>query len=259
MNGAPLCVREAGWSDERAGPILHPVSFELEAGQVLGVAGPNGAGKSTLLRLLYRYRKPQCGSVSVDGRDLWSMTARQAARQIAAVLQEQPTDFALSVREIVELGRRPHGSSFARSGTRDAGIVGGALERLGLSDLAERSFGTLSGGERQRVMVARALAQEPRVLVLDEPTNHLDIRQQLEIVSLIADLDITVVTSLHDLNLAFRICDRVLLLHRGRAVAFGSPADVLTSGNIEQAFAVKVRQDTLAAGSQPHLTFHLHS
>ncbi|TYC65286.1 ABC transporter ATP-binding protein [Stappia sp. BW2] len=257
MTGIDLCVREASWKTGQGRTILDPVSFELPAGEVLGIAGANGAGKSTLLRLLYRFLKPHTGTLLVDGRDLWHLSAREAARTIAAVLQEQPTDFALSVREIVVLGRRPHANGIANAGKRDAEIVDDCLRKMDLHSYADRSFGTLSGGERQRVMVARALAQEPKLLVLDEPTNHLDIRHQLEIVELISDLNITIVTSLHDLNLASRVCDKVLLLHEGRLVAHGAPETVLTPGNIEQAYSVQVRLEQLSASRERYLTFHL--
>lgn len=257
MTGVDLFVREVSWQTGQGKTILHPVSFDLAAGKVLGIAGANGAGKSTLLRLLYRFLKPKSGDILLDGRNLWHMSAREAAQTIAAVLQEQPTDFALSVREIVALGRRPHATGFASAGKRDAEIVDNCLRQMDLLPYAQRAFGTLSGGERQRVMVARALAQEPKLLVLDEPTNHLDIRHQLEIVELIADLNITIVTSLHDLNLASRVCDEVLLLHEGRLVAHGAPETVLTPGNIEQAYSVQVRLEHLSSSQERYLTFHL--
>ncbi|WP_420332776.1 ABC transporter ATP-binding protein [Roseibium sp.] len=257
MSGATLSVREVSWQAGQGTTILHPVSFELPAGQVLGLAGANGAGKSTLLRLLYRFHKPSTGSVFLDGHDIWKMSARSTARKVAAVLQEQPTDFALSVWEIVALGRRPHGTGFSGSGRKDQEITESALDTMALLPLAARSFGTLSGGERQRVMVARALAQEPELLILDEPTNHLDIRHQLEIVALISSLNITIVTSLHDLNLAGRVCDRVLLLHQGRTVAVGLPQDVLTPSHIEKAYSVQARVEQLASSAETHLTFHL--
>lgn len=257
MSGASLSVKDVSWRAGQGDTILHPVSFDLPAGQVLGLAGANGAGKSTLLRLLYRFHRPSTGEVLLDGQNIWKMSARATARKVAAVLQEQPTDFALTVWEIVALGRRPHGTGFAANGSNDMEVVETALDRMDLLPLAARSFGTLSGGERQRVMVARALAQEPELLVLDEPTNHLDIRHQLEIVALISSLNITIVTSLHDLNLAGRVCDRVLLLHRGTAVAFGEPEEVLTPAHIEKAYAVQAHLERLGPSNQTHLTFHL--
>ncbi len=257
--GACLSVENAGWSAPGSGrTILHPTSFDLAPGRVLGVVGSNGAGKSTLLRLLYRYQAPTTGTVRVDGVDIWSMPARHAARKIAAVLQERPTDFALTVREIVTLGRTPHLRRFGGTGgARDADIVTAALDRLSLPDFPDRRLGTLSGGERQRVMVARALAQEPRLLILDEPTNHLDIRHQLEVLALIRDLPLTVVTSLHDLNMAAATCDDVLVLKAGRPLDFGPPKTVFSEDTVSRAFHVTARQERLAPSDTNHLTFHL--
>ena len=256
---AGLSVNGASWSVPKSKrTILHPISFELAAGRVLGVVGPNGAGKSTLLRLLYRYHAPTTGVVKIDGVDIWSVPARKAAQTVAAVLQEQPTDFALTVREIVALGRTPHRKGFGGSaGAQDVAIVQDALDQMGLGTFTNRQLGTLSGGERQRVMVARALAQQPRLLILDEPTNHLDIRHQLEVLALIRDLPLTIVTSLHDLNIAASVCDDVLLLQAGVPLRFGPPQDVFTAGLVSEAFNVTARQERLAPSDTNHLTFHL--
>lgn len=252
-----LELRGAGWGPRLGPPILQGVSFGLPKGAILGVLGPNGAGKSTLLRLIYRYLRPRWGSVHLDGRDLWALDGREAARQIAAVLQEQPTDFALTVREIVDLGRAPHRRGLSRDGARDATVVAQAIDRLGLAALADRPFGTLSGGERQRAMVARALAQEPSLLVLDEPTNHLDIRHQLELLALIRDLRLTIVVSLHDLNLAAQVCDRILVLQDGALRAQGATPQALDPATLGPVFGVTVRPETLAPSGRGHLTFHL--
>ncbi|MEL6645643.1 MAG: ABC transporter ATP-binding protein [Pseudomonadota bacterium] len=258
MNAAELAVDGVSWAPRRRAPlILHPTSFTVPAGQILGIVGPNGAGKSTLLRVLYRYNAPQTGSVRIGGEDIWSMLPRAAARKVAAVLQEQPTDFGLTVREIVALGRTPHRLGFATAGARDAEVIETVLDRLDLHGMAGRSFGTLSGGERQRVMMARALAQEPQVLILDEPTNHLDIRHQLEVLQLVRHLDLTIVTSLHDLNMAAGICDRVLILQDGHPVAQGAPAEVLSEDAVSGAFDVIARRENLAPSNTDHLTFHL--
>ena len=259
MSAAALSVQNLSWSlrgDKKT--LLKPTSFDLEAGQTLGIVGPNGAGKTTLLRLLYRFHRPETGSVSLYGKDLWVMTPRQVAQQVAVVLQEQPSDFALTVNEIVALGRTPHRRGFAGSaGAKDAAIIQDALDRLELSGLGHRTLGTLSGGERQRVLVARALAQEPRLLILDEPTNHLDIRHQLEIIALIRALPITIVTTLHDLNLTAGVCDRVLLLEQGKTLGFGAAEEVLSEQALSKAFKVGTRRETLAPSNTQHLTFHL--
>ncbi|MEL6550114.1 MAG: ABC transporter ATP-binding protein [Pseudomonadota bacterium] len=260
MTAEALSARDLSWSPRRGSPaLLQPMSFDLPAGRVLAVVGPNGAGKTTLLRLLYRFHRPTTGHVLIGGNDIWSMSARMAAQRVAAVLQEQPSDFALTVGEIVALGRTPHRRGFAgTTGSNDLEIIDRVLEQMDLRGLADRHLGSLSGGERQRVMVARALAQEPRLLILDEPTNHLDIRHQLEVLELIKDLPITIVTSLHDLNLAAGICDVVLLLQSGRSIAFGPPADVLTEHAVSGAFNVIAQREQLSRSQADHLTFHLH-
>lgn len=232
---AELRLDQVAWGNG----ILHPVSLSLAPGRVLGVLGANGAGKSTLLRLIYRFHTPQSGRALLDGQDVHAMPARAVAQRVAAVLQEQPTDFALTVAEIVALGRAPHRRALSGPSARDAHVVEHALDRLSLRDFAQRPFGTLSGGERQRVMVARALAQEPGLIVLDEPTNHLDIRHQLEVLRLVRGLGATVVASLHDLNLVHGFADDLLVLQGGRALAFGPVAQVLTPDLIARAFGVR--------------------
>lgn len=258
MSAADLTVNDVSWGPPKSPqPVLHSTTFSVAAGRVLGVVGPNGAGKSTLLRLLYRFQKPQTGQVSVAGQDIWSMPARDAARRIAAVLQEQASAFGLTVREIVRLGRTPHRSGFAKSGAIDEQIVDRVLTRLSLQTLADRDFGTLSGGERQRVMVARALAQEPQILILDEPTNHLDVRHQLEVVSLIRSLGLTIVVSLHDLNMANGLCDDVLILKHGRPQGFGPPRTLLTDTLVSDTFCVDAQREHLAPSGASHFSFTL--
>lgn len=257
MTPAALRVEGLSWGPKRGSVLLHPATFAVSPGQILGVVGANGAGKSTLLRLLYRYLRPMAGRVLLDDQDIWSMTARDVARSIAVVLQEQPTDFALSVREIVALGRTPHHSGFANSGAGDETIVGDALSQLNLTGFSDRRFGTLSGGERQRVMIARAVAQQPRLLILDEPTNHLDIRHQLEVLALIQGLGPTIVTSLHDINLAATHADEVLVLSHGETVACGPPEKVLTEDMIARSFDVRVTRQHLHPSGATHLSFHL--
>lgn len=258
MSGSHLSVQNASWQPHRrAAPVLFPVSFEVGAGQVLGIVGPNGAGKSTLLRLLYRYQAPSTGRIEIDGQDLWHMRPRAAARLVAAVLQEQAAAFGLSVREIIMLGRTPYQQGFANTGGHDAEVVDRVMQTLDLQGLGQRDFGTLSGGERQRVMVARALAQEPKVLILDEPTNHLDIRHQLEVLALIRSLDLTIVVSLHDLNIAANICDAILLLEDGHLRGYGAPDTLLTEALVSNTFRVDARRERLAPSDANHLSFHL--
>ncbi|KKJ78757.1 iron ABC transporter ATP-binding protein [Kiloniella litopenaei] len=257
QKSALLEAKELSWGPKGKPDLLSNVSFRAEPGRVLGIVGSNGAGKSTLLRLLYRFHQPRTGQVLINDQDIWGMSPRSAAQKIAAVLQEQPTDFALTVWEIVALGRTPHRRGFAQAGSEDKAIIENALATLNLQDFAKRSFGTLSGGERQRVMVARALAQEPHILILDEPTNHLDIRHQLEVLSLLRRLNMTIITSLHDLNLVGEHTDDVLVLANGQCLAFGPSDQVLTEPLVDQAFGITSRIQRLMPSDQRHFTFHL--
>ena len=260
MSAASLDVINVSWQPHRSRDlILDDVSVSVKAGQVLGVVGANGAGKSTLLRMIYRFNRPTTGTVEIDGQDIWALPPREVARMVAAVLQEQPTDFALTVREIVALGRTPFRAGLVVGGARDKAIIEATLDGLDLRPFADRAFGTLSGGERQRVMVARALAQEPKLLVLDEPTNHLDIRHQLDVMALIRHLDMTIVVSLHDLNMAASVCDQVVLLDKGKAGCFGCPSEVLTEQSVSGAFNVDAHLEQLSPSAQSHFTYHLPS
>ena len=225
---------------------------------MLGVVGSNGASKTTLLRLLYRYEAPTIGTVRIDGTDIWSISALEVARTVTAVLQEQPTYFALTLREIVALGRTLHRKGFGDAdGARDAQIVQSALDRLCLLEFADRQLDTLSGGERQRVAVARTLAQVPRLLILDEPTNHLDILHQLEVLALIRDLSLTIVASLHDLNMASAAFDDVLLLQPGRSLGFGQTDAIFTEKTVSLTFRAQTYRECLAPSNTEHLTFKL--
>ncbi|RMI09331.1 ABC transporter ATP-binding protein [Cellulomonas triticagri] len=205
-------------------PVLRGVDLRAGQGEVVGLVGPNGSGKSTLVRALYGAITPDRGSVVLDGVPLGALRRREVARRVAVVVQDAAQELPLSVADVVELGTLPH----RRPGrARDDRVVAQALRRVGVDHLADRMVGALSGGERQRVLVARALAQQTSHLLLDEPTNHLDIRYQHEVLALVRDLGLTTVVVLHDLNLAARYCDRLVLLREGRVHAAGPVADVL--------------------------------
>ncbi|MFD2795844.1 ABC transporter ATP-binding protein [Promicromonospora vindobonensis] len=221
--------------------VVQQASLRVEPGSVVGLVGPNGSGKSSLLRTLYRAVRPREGTVRIDGRDVQHLTGRRAARAVAVMLQDPPTDFDLSVEETVLLGRVPHHAAFGRDTSEDLDVVADAMRRAGITDLADRMVATLSGGQRQRVMLARALAQQSPVLVLDEPSNHLDISHQHELMTTVRSLGRTVLAALHDLNLAAQYCDRVVVLDAGRIVAAGPPALVLTPDLIRTTFGVDVR------------------
>ncbi|MBM7515875.1 ABC transporter ATP-binding protein [Nocardioides nitrophenolicus] len=238
--------------DER--PVLRGVGLEARPGRVLGLLGPNGSGKTTALRLLYGSLRPERGRVSVGGVPLARLRPREVARRIAVVVQESDADAMLSVREMVTLGRLPRLGTFQRAGDVDRSVVDAALARVGGTHLAARPYADLSGGERQRVLVARALAQEADFLLLDEPTNHLDIRYQHEVLGLVREVATSAVVVLHDLNLAARYCDDLVLLDRGRVAAAGSPDAVLDPHLLERVYGIGVTR-TDAAG-HPQLLFH---
>lgn len=216
--------------------ILDDIRLAADSGSFVGLVGPNGSGKSTLLRCVYRALRPAGGAVRLDGEDLHAMDPRAAARRLAALPQESSAEFDFTVAEVVAMGRLPHQR---RTAAEDRAICAGAMDRTGVAHLAERGFLGLSGGEKQRVLIARALAQRPRVLVLDEPTNHLDIAHQLDVLALVRDSGLTVLAALHDLNLAAAHCDSLYVIADGRIVASGSPYDVLRPALLAEVFGVR--------------------
>ncbi|WP_051709937.1 ABC transporter ATP-binding protein [Streptomyces sp. NRRL S-350] len=219
--------------------LVHEVSLAAAAGQVVGLIGPNGSGKSTLLRCVYRVLRPAGGAVRLDGDDLHALTARETARRVAALTQEHSAEFDFTVAEVVAMGRLPHRRGLGAPTEGDRERCAEALRRVRAGHLAERGFLSLSGGEKQRVLFARALVQEPRLLVLDEPTNHLDIAHQLELLALAREAGPTVLTALHDLNLAARHCDLLYVLRAGRIVAAGPPGEVLRPALLAEVFGVR--------------------
>ncbi|CAL9329075.1 ABC transporter ATP-binding protein [Streptomyces sp. enrichment culture] len=222
--------------------VVQDISLRAGSGQFVGLVGPNGSGKSTVLRCVYRALRPTAGVVRIDGDDLPAMSTRESARRLAALPQESAAEFDFTVAEVVAMGRVPHQGALARDTDEDRRTCAAALDGVGAGHLAGRGFLTLSGGEKQRVLIARALAQQPRVMVLDEPTNHLDIAQQLEVLSLVRGSGLTVLTALHDLNLAALHCDLLHVVDGGRIVASGAPHDVLTPDLLAEVFGVRAHR-----------------
>ncbi|GAB3717087.1 ABC transporter ATP-binding protein [Nocardiopsis oceani] len=233
--------------------VLDGVTLAPRPGETVGLLGPNGSGKSTLLRLLAGVLGPTAGTVTLDGDPLPRIGRRAVARRVAVVQQNSHTQTEMTVRDVVALGRIPRRRAWTPVSTDDLRAVDTALERTGLTDRAEQSWHTLSGGERQRVQIARALAQEPSELLLDEPTNHLDIQYQLDLLELAVSLPVTTVIALHDLNLAAMYCDRLVVLRAGRAVAEGSPGQVLTPELIGEVYGV--RAEVTTDGERPVVRF----
>lgn len=225
-----------------AARILDGVSVSVGAGEFLGLIGPNGAGKSTLLRAMSGVLRRRAGTVTLEGRDLDAMGPGEVARVLALAPQLAPYTYGFTALEVVMMGRYPHMGRFQVEGAAERRIAEEALERTEAARFAHREVATLSGGERQRVFLARALAQAPRVLLLDEPTSNLDIQHQMRALALVRELareGIAAIAAIHDLTLAARYCDRLVLLHEGRVAAEGAPREVLTPERIERVFGVR--------------------
>lgn len=238
---APL--RTAAVSFEAGGRlIIDGVDCTVESGSLTALIGPNGAGKSTLLHLISAADRPSSGAVVLDGKDSAAMRRRERARFSALVEQQAETELDLSVFNVVMLGRTPHTPLLGMPGADDEQVAWEALRAVGATEFAGRRFHDLSGGERQRILLARALAQEPRLLLMDEPTNHLDVQAQLATLSLmraLADGGLAVFAALHDLTLAARFADQVIVLDRGLVAASGAPSDVLTADLIRDVYGVR--------------------
>jgi len=224
--------------------VLSDVTVRLSPGDFVAVAGPNGSGKSTLIRALSRVLRPRLGSALLEGDDLYAVPARRSAQAIAVLPQETSVEFEFTCEEVVLMGRAPHLGRFESEGERDRKVVQEAMERTSTWDLRKRAIVELSGGERQRVLLARAFAQEPKVLLLDEPTAHLDLAFQVQILRLVRALrdekKTAVLASLHDLNLAAAYADRIVLLSKGRIVATGTPKEVLVEPILHPVFGSEV-------------------
>ncbi|WDO10597.1 ABC transporter ATP-binding protein [Streptomyces murinus] len=230
-------------------PVLRGVSLEVGQGDIVGLVGPNGSGKSTLLRTVYRSLRPATGVVRVGDDDVWELSPRAAARRTAAVLQDTGGNTTgLTVTEIVSLGRAPHHGLLGRDRTEDHEAVSEAIDRCGVRPFADRDHASLSGGERQRVLLARALAQKPKLLVLDELTNHLDIRARFELLNLIRATGVTTLAVLHDLDLAARLCDHLVVLRAGTVAAAGPVLKVLTPNLLADVFGVHAHTERHADG-----------
>ena len=222
--------------------ILRDISFTVECGSLTGIVGPNGAGKSSLLRAIYchRYDQPASlsGQVMIAGHPVHKMNRRERACKIAVVLQESALPFEVSVREVLATGLTPRKPLLSFTSRDDTQLIERIAADLDVMRFIDRDFGSLSGGEKQRVLIARALVQQPQILLLDEPTNHLDIQHQIETLSLVRSLGVTVLLTIHDLNMAGAYCDQLLVLNKGQLVANGEPDQVLNSELIQDVFRV---------------------
>lgn len=224
--------------------ILHEVALEVQRGEVVGLIGPNGSGKSTLVRCISGVIRPRRGQVTLEGQDALRMPRTDLARTLAVVPQSPQLPEGFTCEDIVLMGRNPHLGLLQGESVRDYAVVREAMAATDCLHLAQQRIGELSGGEQQRVVIARALAQEPRVLLLDEPTTHLDISHQVTVLDIMRRLargrDLAVLAVFHDLNLAVQYCDRLVLLTEGRVQASGTPNEVVTAENILLAYRTEV-------------------
>jgi len=241
MSSLELISLAAGYGPR---PILRDVSLSVAGGEVLALAGPNGAGKSTLIRVISGVLPATAGQARLDGADLLRLPAGQRARRVAVVPQMIHLPDAYTVGEIVLMGRSPHLGLWSGESRHDCEVAWGAMRATHVEELSERRVGELSGGEQQRVVLARALAQEPQVLLLDEPTAHLDLKHQVGVLELVRGLaqerNLIVLMTLHDLNQAALYADRVALLQQGQIVAQGSANDVFRSELLSRVYGVPV-------------------
>lgn len=223
--------------------ICKNVSISFVKDAFTGVIGANGSGKSTLLKQIYRVLKPSEGCIYLNGKNINDFSSKQIAREMAVLPQENKSDFDYTVEEIVLMGRFPHHGLFGNQVSRkdDHKIVIKYLELMGLKGSERRVFNTLSGGEKQRVLLARALSQETELVVLDEVTNHLDIGYQYKVLQVLRTADRTVISAIHDLNLAMKFCDYVVLIDGGEVISFGTPIEVITEQMLRSVFKMNAK------------------
>lgn len=244
-----------------ADPVLNDLSCRILSGRVLGILGPNGSGKSTLLKLLTRVFQPQRGRVELFGESLSSLSQLEVAKHVALVPQETLQVFPFTIAEMVLMGRSPHHEGWGGwhwEDSQDLAVAEHAMEELDVAHLSHRLVTEVSGGERQRAVIARAIVQEPQILLLDEPTAFLDLHHQLDIARIIKRLNrergLTVVLVSHDLNLASQYCDHVLMLNQGRLAAMGSPQKVMRPEVIEAVYGCSVLVDQHPQSGLPRVS-----
>lgn len=224
--------------------VLKDISLNIEKGKFISIIGPNGSGKSTLLKNINRIFMPKAGNIQIEDMNIKKMKTKELAKKVALVPQDTIIDYEFTVEDIVLMGRHPFKGRFQKENEDDYRIVQNALEQTNTIHLKDRIITEISGGERQRVIIAKALAQNPSIILLDEPTSHLDINHQIEILNLLRKLNkengTTIVLVIHDINLAARYSDEIVMLNEGKILGIGKPEEVITNINIERAYDIKV-------------------
>ncbi len=259
-----LCFRYLAGRRGASDWFLDGLTFDVEAGEIFGIVGPNGSGKTSLLKLLGKILQPQAGNMALLGRDLATMSQNEVARTVALVPQETQQIFPFTVMETVLMGRYPHHQSgtwsvgFGWESIEDLAVARRVMEYADITHLVHRVVTDLSGGERQRCLIARALAQEPQILLLDEPTSFLDLQHQIEICTIMRRLKhergLTVILVSHDLNLASQCCDRILMLKEGRLFRLGTPDEVICRDLIKAVYGCEVLVDRHPESRVPRVT-----
>ena len=241
-----------------ARPVMNDVSFTVEESQIVAVIGPNGSGKTTLLKMINGTLLPDSGQMLIDGMETGRWTRRDIAKKAAIVPQETVDIFPFYTEEIVLMGRFPHLGRYRFEDKKDFRIVHEAMERTDTLAFASRRFNELSAGERQRVLIARALAQEPQILLLDESTVFLDLKHQSQFLTLLRQLNatqkLTVIFVTHDINLAAQNANHIILLDSGKIYAIGMPAEVITAANIKEVYDVEAGIDANPYDGSPRVT-----
>lgn len=256
-----LKISQLSWQIQQK-KILDGISFNVNKGEVIGIIGPNGAGKTSLLRCLTNQANILStsnidGSIQLKNKDIKQYSAKEIAQHFALVMQKNDTIFALSVLDVMKMGLLPHKSLFALDTDHDKHQIELALSKVGLSHALQQSFNKLSGGEQQRILIARALVQASQILILDEPTNHLDVYYQHQVLQLVNKLNITVIMTVHDLNLASLYCQRLILLNKGRLICDGAPQEVLTPEQLKETFRLPCQQSIDAITGATNVSFYL--
>jgi iron complex transport system ATP-binding protein len=241
-----------------AKPVMKKVSFTIDEAQIVAIIGPNGSGKTTLLKIINGTLFPDAGQMLIDGKDASRWSRKDLAQKVAIVPQETAVVFPFYAEEIVLMGRFPHLNNYRFEDKKDYRIVHEAMEKTDTLAFAARRFDELSAGERQRVLIARALAQEPKVLLLDESTVFLDLKHQAQFLALLRQLNtaqqLTVIFVTHDINLAAQHADRIILLYSGKIYAIGKPAEVITAANIKEVYDVDSLIDKNPQNGLPRMT-----
>ncbi|SEK31805.1 iron complex transport system ATP-binding protein [Colwellia chukchiensis] len=250
-----ISVDALSWSVNKHN-ILNGISFDICQGDIIGIIGPNGAGKTSLLKCLLNQHKNWQGTIKLKNKALKQYKPHQLAQIFALVGQNPPAIFDLKVYDVVRMGLLPYKALFAHDNQADKKAITQALEKVGLLASQQQFFNTLSGGEQQRVLIAKALVQKAQVLILDEPTNHLDIFYQHQILQLVKALNITVIMTIHDLNLAAQYCSRLLLLNKGHLVSNASVTKVLNPELLSQVFALPCYRDDAQPNGVPRVYFY---